>query len=161
MSTSGTPVPTPVTPAQFREDFTEFANTTLFPDSMVTYWLNLAALLLNAQRWGQQLGTGIELFCAHNCALEAYNQQSANASGIPGLTKGVISGESAGAVNVSYDTASALDPKAEHWNLTNYGTRFWFLARMMGAGPTHLGGCGAGSVGFSLGVFGPGVGGHF
>jgi len=160
MSTSGTPVTVPVTVTAFRTDFPEFANTAVFPDTMVAYWLNLAALLLTS-RWGQQLGTGIELFCAHNCVLEAYNTQGVNAGGLPGLTKGVVSAESAGSVSVNYDTASALDPKAEHWNMTNYGTRFWFLARMMGAGPIHLSGCGSGSSPFSGGVLGPGIGGQF
>jgi hypothetical protein len=40
-----------VTVASFRASFPEFASADIFPDSSITFWLNWAYLLLNADRW--------------------------------------------------------------------------------------------------------------
>jgi hypothetical protein len=132
--------------AQFTTDFPEFANTTTYPQSVFNFWLNFASLMLTP-RWGApadpgqpstMYDVGTELIIAHNLALEAINQQAAAAGGVPGLNRGIISSETAGAVSVSYDTANGLELDAGHWNLTTYGTRFVSIARLIGAAPTQI-----------------------
>lgn len=154
MSTSGTPVPVPVTIAQFRADFPEMSNPAVFPDGVITYWLNYATLVLPPDRWVTLLGTGIELLAAHHIKIETDNQRTAAVGGVPGTTKGPVSGESADGVSVSYEVASSLDQNAQQYNLTNYGTRFWTLLRLVGAGPIQIGTCPGGSAGIGL-QFGP------
>lgn len=132
-------VPTPITPAQFRTDFPEFSNTTDFTDSQINFWVNVAGLMMDPNRWQRLLGPGTELFVAHNLYFEAMNKRSANTGGVPGINKGVVSSEGAGSINVSYDTTAGLDKDASHWNQTNYGIRFHYLLRLIGAGPIHFG----------------------
>ena len=132
-----------ITYQQFVLDFPEFANATTFPQSGFNFYLNLANIMLNQDRWGQPAAAppnslfdiGCELFIAHNLVLEAYNQQEANLGGLPGLNRGVISAEGAGQVNMSYDTNASIELDAGHWNLTTFGTRFVNMARMLGAAP--------------------------
>lgn len=133
--------------AQFRTDFPEFTDTTAYPDSLINFWLALAGKLLNPLRWGDMLTAGQELFIAHNIVLEARAKLAADKGGIPGASLGVQSSKSVGPVSVSYDTASALEEGAGHWNLTIYGTRYIRLARMLGAGPVQVG---AGGIGPNL-----------
>lgn len=136
-----------ITYAQFIVDFPEFANATVFPQSGFNFYLNWASLMLTP-RWGAPAPTGqpytlydigTELFIAHNLAIEALNAKAALAGGVPGLNRGVISGEVAGAVNISYDTANGLEADAGHWNLTTYGTRFVSMLRLLGAAPIQVG----------------------
>lgn len=139
------------TVTNFRTDYPEFGSVSKFPDSAVTYWLGIAKLMLTT-RWDDtpaeagaptQLYYGTELFVAHNLVLEAQARKNAAKGGTPGVgNAGPVSSKSVGPVSISYDTASAIELDAGHWNLTVYGTRFIQLARMMGAGPLQIGqGC--------------------
>lgn len=128
-----------ITVAQFRADFTEFASTTKYPNSAVTFWLTLAYQLLNADRWGAQIDIGAELFVAHNLVIEAKAQAEFAAGGIPGGQVGPVNSKSVDKVSVSYDTGAGIQLDAGHWNLSVYGTRFIRLARMFGAGPLFAG----------------------
>ncbi len=61
-----------LTVAQFRTDFPEFADKSIYSDASVTTWLNVAlALLKNTDRWGALLTTGQELATAHYLVLAA------------------------------------------------------------------------------------------
>jgi hypothetical protein len=128
-----------ITIAQFRSDYPEFADPGVYPDSAIRYWLAFAKLLLNPSRWCDMLGNATELYVAHNIQIEAQAQQTALKQGWPGMSKGAVTGETAGSVTVSYDAAVTLEEKAGHWNLTVYGTRFIRLAWMFGAGPIQIG----------------------
>ncbi|HVI10224.1 MAG TPA: DUF4054 domain-containing protein [Candidatus Binatia bacterium] len=128
-----------LTPAQLRTDFPEFEKSATYPDSTINFWICVASKLLNPCRWDDMLKTAMELFVAHNLVLEVQAQQTALNDGWPGISKGAINNESAGAVSVGYDTASVLEADAGHWNLTVYGTRFIRLARMFGSGPIQVG----------------------
>lgn len=128
-----------ITVSQFRLDYPEFTDTTLYPDSQITYYLNLAGLLLNVCRWGNILNVGAELFVAHNIAIERQAQATAINGGVPGISSGPVSSKSVDKVSVSYDTQAGLETGAGHWNLTIYGTRFIRLAKMMGSGPIYVG----------------------
>jgi hypothetical protein len=130
----------PITNGQFRADMTEFASTTVFVDSAVNYWLTLAGVMLNPAFWPSTLLiVGLELFTAHNLVLETRQLATVTVNGLPGLSKGVVSSESPGAVSVSYDTNAALEKDAGHWNLTEYGIRFIRLAKMIGTVPIQVG----------------------
>ena len=41
-----------ITPTSFRQDYQEFANAAIYPNSTIAYWTVVAGLLLNTNRWG-------------------------------------------------------------------------------------------------------------
>ena len=128
-----------ITAAQLRADYPEFNSSTTYPNSTISYYLNLAYIMLDPGRWSTLLDTGAELFVAHNLVLEARAQaESANGS-LPGREVGVLSSKSVGGVSISYDTASGVEKDAGHWNLTIYGTRLKRLINVLGAGPIQVG----------------------
>ena len=59
-------------------------------------------------------------------------------------------------VSFSYDSASAAELNAGHWNSTIYGKRYIALVRMVGAGPVQIGGSGGTGIGTSVSAW-PGV----
>lgn len=129
-----------VTVSQFRTNFSEFASVTAFPNSTVQFWLTVAdKFLARNGRWGCLRDLGVQLFAAHNIVIEARARQIAVDGGIPGTNSGAISEKHVGPAGVSYDTASAAELGAGHWNLTVYGTRLIHMARMFGAGPVQIG----------------------
>lgn len=130
--------------AQFRADFPEFTSTTLYPDSSVNFWLRLGTKLLRPERWQDILDEGLELFAAHNLALE----RAAATGNAPGMNSGVVQQKQVDKLSISYDSSAGLIPGAGHWNLTTYGTRFLWLMNMVGMGPTQLG---AGVAGWPVG----------
>lgn len=140
-----------VTAATFRADFTEFASASSYPTSAINYYLALAGLLLNQNRWGVPAPTATspptalidfatELFVAHHIVLEYQAQLAARNGAPPGTAAGgPVSGKSVGPISVNYDTGSATYENAGFYNLTFYGTRFWNLVEMAGAGPVQFG----------------------
>ena len=56
-------------PAQFRSDFPEFSDTTVYPDSSVNLWMTVATSMVNACRWMELTDIGIELVTAHRIAI--------------------------------------------------------------------------------------------
>jgi hypothetical protein len=110
-----------------------------FADSAINYWLHVAQIMLNPDRWSTSLVLATELFMAHHLALEALAMRDMDAGAVPGIAKGVVAGKAAGDVSVSYDTGSVLELGAGHWNYTIYGKRFYRMAQMFGAGPVQIG----------------------
>jgi hypothetical protein len=149
--------------ATFRVNFPEFANTTVFPPSAVVFWIAVAVMLLPVQTWGAGstaastppttiMDIGQSLFVAHQLSIEARALKQAANGGIPGSgAGGPVSSESVGGVSRSYDVTIASLENAGPWNLTNYGTRYIFLARLLGKGPLQIGvdpfACSAGGIG--------------
>lgn len=132
---------TPVTVAQFRANFTEFASTTTFPNSMVQFWLNVAYQMLNASRWGRQLDLGAQLYAAHNCILEARMNAEAANGGIPGASGsgiGVVNSKSVDKVSVGLDVSAMQQEFMGAYGLTVFGVRLWQLIRLFGAGPLQV-----------------------
>lgn len=132
-----------VTAVSFRKDFPEFTDPP-YTALKIQFWANLAGLLLRQERWGPSAATensppttiydqGIELFVAHNLVLERARDRAADKGAIPGLSKGMISSEGVGPVSVSYDTGSAMEEGAGHWNLTTYGLQFIQISRYLGS----------------------------
>lgn len=128
--------------ATFRAAFPEFSDTTVYPDAQVTFWLNLAVLLVNATRFGALTDYAISLFIAHNLALERAAAAGGAGGGAPGLTMGAMTGKTIGKVSASYDVSVGLVADGGNWNLTTYGTRFLWLMNLGGMGPAQFGiGC--------------------
>ncbi|WP_448952136.1 DUF4054 domain-containing protein [Labrys neptuniae] len=127
-----------VTAAQFRLDFPEFADTAAFPDTQVTFWLNAAALFMSAERWGDCLDFGTELYIAHNLTLARQNQIAVAKGGVPGIASGRTQSKAVDKVSVSYDTGSVTIDGAGAWNMTTYGVQFYQLLLMFGAGGVQL-----------------------
>lgn len=122
-----------------RTDFPEFADGTKYPTGTVNFWLSVGAKLLNAERWGELLDHGLELFTAHHLVVSARDvTAAAGGKGVPGTASGVVSSKSVGNLSLSYDTGAGIEENAGHWNLSTYGTQFINLARMVGAGPVQL-----------------------
>lgn len=125
--------------AVFRKDFPVFADAARYPEPSVSFWLGLAGKLLPENRWCDVLNFGAELFVAHNLVLERRSQDAVDNGGVPGMTTGPTSSQSAGSVSVSYDVNAGIIAGEGHWNLTTYGVRFIQLALMIGAGPIQVG----------------------
>lgn len=145
--------------AQFRADFPAFADAALYPAPQVEFWLSMAGQLINTARWGSSAAEvwpvdpdpiptrtlfdlGTELFVAHNLALmrRATLAAGSGGTGIPGLSQGIQSNKSVDKVSVGYDVNAGLDMGAGHWNLTLYGSQFYRMMMMAGAGPIQIGG---------------------
>jgi len=162
------PIPVPTTADEFRKVCPAFANTTMFPDETIMFWLGAASLFLVPHRWRSALGVGTTLWTEHNLALQAMQGVGAggDASGIPGMAgMGLVTEKAVAAVSIAYDQTTASEPDAGHWNLTLYGRMFIHYARMFGAGPIQLNvpdlyagayGQGLWVNGFGAGAIGPG-----
>jgi hypothetical protein len=144
-----------VNPDRFRNDFSEFADKNAYPDSTICFWVGVASMFINRERWCEALCLGVELYTAHQLVLEKQAIDTVQAGGWPGLNKGLINNESPGAITIGYDAASTVEESGGHWNLTVYGTRFLRIARMMGAGPIQIGpgGGGFGAAGSVPGLY--------
>lgn len=128
-----------VTASSLRQNLPEFASTSDYPDATLTYWLGIGMKLLRADRWGDMLDHGLELFTAHHLVLARQAVQSAALGNTPGANTGVVTSEAVDKVSASYDAASTtLDTNAGHWNATTYGVQFLMLARMAGSGGWQL-----------------------
>lgn len=129
----------PLTVAQFRADFPEFADTSMYPDSMISTWLSVAATLTgNTDRWGDLQTVGQELCTAHYLIVAARDQAAAQGGAIPGQVAGLTTAQSVGDVSASYDTAAVTDERGGFWNQTSYGIRFSNLRSIIGAGGLQL-----------------------
>jgi hypothetical protein len=128
-----------VTAASFRGSFPEFTSIQTYPAQEVQFWVDLAAKLHNAARWGDTLDFGVQLFVAHNLSLQFNANAAAKTGGNPGAVIGTVTSGSVDKVSYSRDASTAMDPKNGHWNLSSYGLRWIRLSRMMGAGPVYVG----------------------
>jgi hypothetical protein len=118
----------------FRQNFPEFADTTKYPDAMLTFWSSIGDKQLNVRKWGTLRDQGLMLLTAHYAVLAAQNASSL----VPGENTGVITSESAGGVSVSMDTSSVVEQDAGLYNRTTYGSMFIRLTRIVGIGGRQL-----------------------
>jgi hypothetical protein len=132
----------------FLVNFPEFAvDRSLYPNSKIQFWLDLAYRRLTAARWANLLDTGAQLYTAHNIVLEAQALKAAQSGGIPGISTGPINSKSVDKVSVGYDTSAASMENAGDYNLTTYGIRYWKLVQIVGSGAVQIGvGCGPATV---------------
>lgn len=123
---------------QFRRDFPEFADATKYPTQQVEFWGNMAGKLVSESRFGNLYTEGVELFAAHNLVLAAQSRTASAGGGAAGGNAGAIASKAVGSVSVSYDTSSAMELNAGHWNQTTYGRQYIQLARLIGQGCVQL-----------------------
>ena len=124
--------------AQFRTDFPEFAGAVRFPNGTITFWSGLGEKLISQDRFGDMWVQAVELFTAHNIVLAASNKTASASGSVPGQAGGVVSAKKVGSVGVNYDTVSAMELDAGHWNQTTYGRQYIRLARLIGQGCYQL-----------------------
>lgn len=139
-----------ITPATFRQSFPEFAVAGDYADSVLAYWIAIGVMFQNTGVWGvgatvavspptTPYDFGLELFVAHNLAVERRNLLTAAAGGVPGEAKGPTSAKSVNGVSISYDTGAAAEEDAGWWNMSIYGQRYIRLAQQMGGVPLLIG----------------------
>ncbi len=122
----------------FRTNFPEFADTVVYPTSMIAFWAGLAELLVPQCVWKNAWQQGMSLYVAHEITLAALNTKAAASGGVPGQSGGIANTKTVGSVSVGYDTTSTAEKNAGWWNLTNYGKQFYRLMRIFGAGCIQL-----------------------
>jgi len=120
-------------PPTFRSHFTEFADTTLYPDSAVQMFLDLGAAMVTP-RWCQFQQFGSELICAHFLAMQQLNAQGGTLAGVPGLNQGIINSKSVSKVSVGRDVSATMIEGGGIWNYTTYGTQWLWFVQMVGTG---------------------------
>jgi len=133
---SGTAIlPPAYTPATFLMMFPEFGNA---PSQLIQVWLNVAIGTLSIRRWGSLYELGIYLFTAHNLALGAEAARAAGRGAAPGGNTGLVSSKSAASLSISFDTGSTTIQDGGAWNLTHYGTRLIWMAKLVGTGGVEV-----------------------
>ncbi len=128
-----------VTISSFRNDFPEFVSSAAYPDSGITYWLNLGVQLFSPAVWSTLVDTATELFIAHNLVLEQQAANSANNGGVPGINSGPLNSKSVDKVSAGYDSGASTLEGFGNFNLTTYGTRLAWLVNMAGIGGIQTG----------------------
>ncbi|WP_334054182.1 DUF4054 domain-containing protein [Burkholderia cepacia] len=124
--------------AQFRQSFSEFNDTTTYPDSLVQFWMTVAVSLVNADRWGELTDLGVALVTAHHLALALKDRKTAAVGGVPGQVTGPQSSKAVDKVSASYNTEAVAIKDGGFWNATMYGVRYLSTAQMMGSGGIQL-----------------------
>lgn len=125
----------------FRQNFPEFASTSVYPDAQITFWATVAEQQVNANVWQNLTSQGVQLYVAHEITIAAQNVQAAAVGGSPGQSGGIANNKAVGAVSVGYDASTQTEKDAGWWNRTTYGQQFIRLARMFGSGAIQLIGC--------------------
>lgn len=129
----------PITAAQFRIDFPEFADTAKFPDGAVNFWLGWGPKFLDACRWGDLFDIGLEYFVAFHLVVDQTNRAAAAAGQPPGAIEGPLTQQAVDKVSFSMEAAKVTMDGAGYWNANSYGIQFWQFSRMIGAGPVQVG----------------------
>jgi hypothetical protein len=142
-----------ITAAILRQAFPEFVNAVTYPDSMIDFWIGVAAVLLPVQSWGVGLAVadvtvplttrydiGMLLYVSHMISQEAQAIAAAAKGANPGTVgKGPVTSESVGGVSRAYDAGATILENGGDWNATSYGRKFLFMARLAGKGPVQIG----------------------
>jgi hypothetical protein len=144
----------PLTVGQFRINFPAFKDTVRFTDEEVQYWIDQAysppnsTAAINQYRWGQFYQLGLQLWVAHNLAVQDMMYQRAGMPGMGGgstgfismpLTgSGVASSKSVDGVSLSYDNQIGMEKDAGWWGSTPWGNQFLYYLRMAGSAPIQL-----------------------
>jgi hypothetical protein len=127
-----------VTVDEFRGAFPAFADPIKYPDAQISFYLTLGYTMHNADKWGNLLDFGVQLWTAHSLSMDAMNT-AGGANARPGALAGNVTSMSADGVSWSRDFGSVMDAKAGHWNLTSFGLRWRDLMNLVGAGPLQVG----------------------
>lgn len=147
-----------VTPSSFRQQFTAFASSSVYPDGMINAWLAIGVQFVNADRWGELTDFGVSLWLAHNLVIQKRMNDQAAAGMTPGSNPGIVVSKTVDGASISYDVSAVTEQGAGHWNSTSFGTQFYRYMRMFGAGGIQIGAPGFGTSG--PGLLSAGYGGY-
>lgn len=127
-----------ITARFFRAQFPEFRDSSIWTDEALELWIQIANASLNTARWRQYYRMGVSLFVGHMLALGKMSELQVQRGGVPGMNMGLVSSKSVNGVSISYNNGLAVMEGGGHWNLTSYGLRFLYFARMVGSGPIQI-----------------------
>src|SRR5215471_7162046 len=133
----------------FREDYPAFADAGRFPDEEIQHWIDIACAppnstpAVNKYRWGQFYQLGLELFVAHNLAIQDMMVQRAGPPGsgatpggyygyTPIVGTGVVASKSVNGVSLSYDNQIGMEQNAGWWGQTPWGNQYLYYLRLAG-----------------------------
>jgi hypothetical protein len=129
----------------FRTEFPEFADTTAYPDSQLSFWASVAELQMDRDRWGydplaptDMYRTGVKLYVAHEIVIARQNVSYAAVGGNPGQHGGIANSKSEGQVSIGFDSSTQTEKDAGWWNRTTYGIQYVRLMRIFGTGTIQL-----------------------
>lgn len=128
----------PISIAQFRLDFPEFANTTKYTDAQIGRQLTASSMILGEPVWGDLWGYGIEVRTAHYLTIAARNAAAVGGGGVGGAVSGFMTSKQVDKASAGYDFGATTYEGAGFWNTTSYGIEFWQLMMLFGAGPIQL-----------------------
>lgn len=121
----------------FRALLPEFDDTKKYKTATINVWINQGSATVNGAALSGRRDLVLAYYVAHHLVLGERNKAAAK-RGAPGQATNVISGKNAGGLSLTYDTTIASDEGAGHWNLTDYGKRYWKMVRMAGAGGAQI-----------------------
>lgn len=127
-----------LTPATFREQYTEFKDPGIYPDAAILLNLTVATTMLDPVRWAGMLDAATGLWVAHFLTLSARDGATVFAGGLPGAVQGVLTSKSVDKVAASYDATTVTLTDAGFWNMTRYGIQLYQWVQMFGAGGIQL-----------------------
>lgn len=123
---------------EFRAEFSEFSDPTVYPTPMIAFWAGIAELQVRQCAWTTMWTQGVKLYVAHEITIAQQNAKTAKFGGVPGTSGGIANSKTVGSATISYDASTTTEKDAGHWNRTTYGQQFIRLARMFGAGAIQL-----------------------
>lgn len=126
--------------AEFRLVFTEFKDETVFPNSVVWWWIELAQVLVSEERFGDLYKKALFLLTAHKLSLW-HETQKAAASGNYGKTAaGQVQSKSVGGASVTYAVQNSTGSNFSEGDflLTSYGRAYLSLCAMLCQGCVQL-----------------------
>lgn len=112
----------------------------LMPDAVIQAYIDLAQNCIMQVRWKSMWKIAMSLFVAHFCTLylEASVSPDSGAAAVTSAAqaRGILSGESASDVSVSYDSGSIANDLNgwAAWKLTTYGIQLATSAKIVGMG---------------------------
>lgn len=124
--------------ALFRTNFPEFASTTTYPDSTITFWSSFAEIMLPQCVWTTVWTTAVNLYVAHELVLAAQNVSASTVGGLPGQGGGIANSKTVGEASIGYDSVTPSEKDAGWYNLTLYGRQLYRLIQIFGAGALQL-----------------------
>lgn len=124
--------------AEFRTEFPEFSDTSVYPSTMILSKSFVAELQVLECTWKRMRQYAVKLYVAHELTISSQNVKAAKVGGVPGTSGGIANTKTVGSVTVGYDSNTSTEKDAGWWNRSTYGQEFIRLARIFGAGAIQL-----------------------
>lgn len=124
--------------AEFRTEFPEFSDTSVYPSTMILSKSFVAELQVLECTWKRMRPYAVKLYVAHELTISSQNVKAAKVGGVPGTSGGIANTKTVGSVTVGYDSNTSTEKDAGWWNRSTYGQEFIRLARIFGAGAIQL-----------------------